>query len=210
MKFASMNKGMNIQIFLVILLSCFAAEAADWDKKVVFEPISISSIEPLEVVSEQLKPGLTVVYYQEFFERHLQFLPKTESSRFTSFRGKPIKELNHNFGNEKVFDSGSSRGVGMRLEGFMHFREKGTYDLQALSNDGIIMYISNVLALNDPEQHSDRLSNLAHVSVDKPGYYPVLIEYFQRKGTATLQLLWKTPGSATMVPVPAQAYAHLP
>ena len=127
-----------------------------------------------------------------------------------SFHGEPILDLNHDFGKDKVFGSGSNRGVGMRLNGLLQFKEPGVYDLQALSNDGIIMYVADVLALNDPEQHSDRLSNLAHVRIEKPGWYPVAVQYFQRKGTAVLKLFWQTPGSSGQVPVPAGAYAHLP
>ncbi len=36
--------------------------------------------------------------------------------------------------------------------------------------------------------------------------------YFQRKGTATLELYWKPPGQedADFVLVPAEAFAHIP
>lgn len=96
----------------------------------------------------------------------------------------------------------------MRLSGYLHFSRKGIYDLQALSNDGVIMYVSSKLAIEDPEQHSDRLSNIAHVTIDTPGRYPVVIEYFQRKGTAALKLLWQVPGSKEFVVVPKSAYSH--
>ena len=92
----------------------------------------------------------------------------------------------------------------------MNLDMKGTYEFQALSNDGIIMLMDGEAILNDPEQHSDRLSNVGIVDIKEPGWYPVVIEYFQRKGTAALKLFWKTPATDTMVPVPAQIYAHLP
>lgn len=96
----------------------------------------------------------------------------------------------------------------MRLNGYLNFPDPGVYEMQALSNDGIVMSISGNVALSDPEQHSDRLSNIAHISIDQPGWYQVDIDYFQRKGTAALKLLWKVPGAKTFVPVPKQTYAH--
>ena len=150
------------------------------------------------------------LYYVDFFERDVRLLPKTERSQFRSFRGEPVEQLNHQFGKDKVFDSGTNRGVGMRLNGYLNFQDPGVYDMQALSNDGIVMSIAGNIAISDPEQHSDRLSNIAHITIDKPGWYQVDIDYFQRKGTAALQLLWKVPGADTFVPVPKQAYAHKP
>ena len=209
MKFSRAGKCW-VMFLLVLLLNTLVAEAADFDKVVDFEPIRVSGIEPVGVDTGKLTPGLSVVYFLKFFERHLDLLPEEGSSRYGSFQGEPILELNHQFGKDKVFDSGSNRGVGMRMSGLLYFKETGVYDFQALSNDGISMFIANVLTLNDPEQHSDRLSNIAHVSVDKSGWYPVMIGYFQRKGTATIKLFWKTPGSSSLVPVPAEVYAHLP
>lgn len=198
---------------LVVLITFFnrgEVWGADGDKPVFFQPIHVSGIAPVTVSVSKLLPGLVPRYYVEFFERHLDQLPASESSEYPSFKGKPILELNHQFGKKEVFDSRTSRGVGIRMRGYLNFDVKGEYELQALSNDGIIVKLSDVVALNDPEQHSDRLSNLAYVAIDEPGWYPVELEYFQRKGTAALKLFWKTPGTASMVPVPAQMFAHQP
>ena len=201
---------MSLVIIYTFLLGPGGLKAADWDKKIDFPPIRVSGIGPAPIAAAELIPGLEPRYYIEFFERHLDRLPAGESSQYPSFKGKPILELNHQFGKKEVFDSRTGRGVGIRMTGFMNFAAQGVYELQALSNDGIILLMGGKLTLNDPEQHSDRLSNVGIVTIDEPGWYPVVIEYFQRKGTAALKLFWKTPGTATMVPVPAQMYAHLP
>lgn len=207
----------SLRFFIVPLLAicvflgtAVGIRAADWDKKIDFEPIYVSGIAPARVAAAALLPGLAPRYYVEFFERHLDRLPATESSQYPSFEGKPILELNHQFGKKEVFDSRTGRGVGIRMKGFMNLDMKGTYEFQALSNDGIIMLMDGEVILNDPEQHSDRLSNAGVVTIEEPGWYPVVIEYFQRKGTAALKLFWKTPGTDTMVPVPAQIYGHQP
>lgn len=197
-------------LMAMMVLDCSETHSADWDKPVVFAPIYVSGIAPAVPPASKLLPGLVPYYYVEFFERHLDQLPATESSRYPSFKGKPILELNHQFGKDEVFDSKTSRGVGIRMRGFINFSSTGEHELQALSNDGVILKLSGVVALNDPEQHSDRLSNLAYVTIEEPGWYAMEIEYFQRKGTAALKLFWKPPGAEGMEPVPAQVLAHLP
>lgn len=107
-----------------------------------------------------------------------------------------------------VFDSGTNRGVGMRLTGFIRFTETGVYEMQTLSNDGVILFIDDKLVVSDPEQHADRLSNIGYVTIDKEGWYTMKLEYFQRKGTAALKLFWKTPADGKQVVVPAAAYGH--
>lgn len=186
------------------------AASADWGKDAVFEPIEVTGIKPAAIAEDHLKPGLASWYYLDFFERDLQLLPKSRYSKYPSFAGKPILQLNHQFGEDKIFDSGTNRGVGMRMTGYIQFAETGQYAMQALSNDGLILYLSGELAINDPEQHADRLSNVAYADVKTPGWYEIVIEYFQRKGTAALKLRWQTPGSAEFVPLPQSVYAHLP
>ena len=192
------------------LLPTGDATAADWDKPVVFEPIDVTGINGAAVNPSDLKPGLSSWYYLEFFERDLRELPKSKRTEHPTFGGKPILQLNHQFEKNDVFESGTNRGVGMRMKGFIHFVEPGHYEMQALSNDGVIVYLSGQLAINDPEQHADRLSNLARFKITDPGWYQVVVEYFQRKGTAALKLLWKKPGSVEFVAIPKSAYAHLP
>ena len=98
----------------------------------------------------------------------------------------------------------------MRMQGFINFSEPGTYGLQFLSNDGVELFIGEELTISDPKQHSDQLSEKAIVSISKAGWYPVRIDYFQRKGTAALKFFWATPGITQMQPLPASVYAHQP
>ena len=193
-----------------VLLFATNGTGADGVEPIVFQPIEVTGINPAKVAEGDLKPGLTSWYYLDFFERDLQELPKNDRSKYPSFSGKPVLQLNHQFDKQNILDSGTNRGVGIRMKGYIHFPAAGHYEMQALSNDGFILYLSSKLAINDPEQHSDRLSNIASVTIKSSGWYQVVIEYFQRKGTAALKLMWKTPGSTDFVPLPQSAYAHIP
>ncbi len=195
-------------LHLLIVSPSYAAK--DFSKPVEYAPLNVDNIEPEIVSLEQLSRGLSVVYYLQFFERHLDQIPRNGSSSFIKKTGPPVFELNHQFGNEEVFQTGTNRGVAMRMQGYLVVKETGAFEFQALSNDGVIVKLGGKTVISDPEQHSDRLSNVGHVTLDKAGHYPLLVEYFQRKGTAALKLFWKTPGSDKFVPIPAHAYVHLP
>ncbi len=197
-----------IGVFFILAAPLNAAK--DFSKPVEYAPIHVDDIEPEIVSLEQLSKGLSVVYYTEFFERHLDQIPRNGSSSFIKKTGPPVFELNHQFGKDEVFKTGTNRGVAMRMQGYLVVKDTGAFEFQALSNDGVIVRLGGKTVISDPEQHSDRLSNIGHVTIDNAGHYPLVVEYFQRKGTAALKLFWKTPGSDKFVPIPAHAYVHLP
>jgi len=145
--------------------------------------------------SASIKPGLAVLYFEDFY-RHINQMPTGETALKEGKPGKPILYLNHRFGAGPVFGSGQSRGVGVQMTGFIRFPSAGRYLFKAKSNDGIRIFINKKMIIDDPNVHlgGDRFSGETSVEIDKPGWYPVLIQYFQRKGTATLQLFWKVRG----------------
>lgn len=165
---------------------------------------------PADLQEEKLEPGLSVLYFYGFY-RNLAQMPRGKKRVLkVGIPGKPIPYLNHQFGEGEVFDSGRAKGVGMQMDGFIRFEKPGDYVFQARTNDGFRLFIDEHRIINDPAVHSDRLSETAIVKVSEPGWYPMRVRYFQRKGTAALQLFWQEPGKSQQVPVPAEAYAHLP
>jgi hypothetical protein len=157
----------------------------------------------------QLAPGLSVRYYDGFV-RHIREIPEDEILLKVSRPGKPVTNIDRQFGGGEVFDSGKSRGVGMRMEGFLRMRPAGTYQFKALTNDGFSMHIGGAQVLYDPDVHGDRWTEPASYVAEEAGWYPVQLRYFQRKGTAALRLHWQPPGAEEFVPVPAEALGHIP
>lgn len=200
-------------VFALMLLMVTAPEvdaARKFDGPVEYAPLYVKGVTPDNVSRGELQKGLKAIYYLEYFERNLDGIPEKTSHSYPLKQGKPVAELNHQFGKENVFDSGTNRGVAMRLTGYLAIDQKGQYEFQALSNDGVTMKLADQVVIDDAEQHSDRLSNVGYVTIDQPGYYPLKVEYFQRKGTAALKLFWKTPGSEEFVPISSDSYVHLP
>lgn len=148
-----------------------------------------------------------MVYYDKFV-RHIDAIPVGGGSE-GGRKGKPVAELNHQFEKGPVFDSGKNRGICLHMTGFFYFPETGVYTLTALSNDGIRISLDGKTVINDPTVHSDRYSNRAIVRIDRKGWYPIEVLYFQRKGTAALKLFWKKAASAEFEVVPAGAFGHL-
>ncbi len=178
----------------------------------VLQSAEISGLVPEREIADgkALKPGLSAIYIYKFF-RHIDEMPVQDPKSTTEKVGKPIPDLNHHFGKkDMIFDSGVSQGVGIQMNGFLKFSEAGKYGMVALSNDGIRVEICGKMILTDPRVHSDRLSPQAVLNIAKPGWYPVMIQYFQRKATAAIELRWKLPGKADFCVIPAEAYAHEP
>ncbi|MFC1863272.1 PA14 domain-containing protein [Thermodesulfobacteriota bacterium] len=161
--------------------------------------------------AESLKPGLSVLYFYDYFWRDLD---PDKKGAFWDLKGvpgeKPILEINHQFKKNLVFDSGVQEGIGMRMTGFIRFPKTGTYSLQALVNDGIRVFIGERMVIDDtPQLYGDRFTDVSIIEIGEIGFYTIKVEYFQRKGTAAIKLLWKVPGEEDFVPVPAESYSHL-
>ena len=190
------------------------ADAADMpdESQLQLPPVRFSDLTPADPqpAADALRPGLFVLYYFNYFERHLDPLADIAASANRGRAGKPIPYLNHRFGKGKVFDSGTNRGVAMRMRGMLQFPAPGEYTFRAISNDGLRIRIDDNLIIDDPDQHSDQYAVQAIVDIPRQGWYPFSVEYFQRKGTATLVLFWRTPSAKDFVPVPAARFAHLP
>lgn len=155
-----------------------------------------------------LKPGLSVLYVEGGY-RFVKQMPKEKKARKKGWSGKPILQINHQFGEGEVFDSKKSRKIGVLIDGYIHLDKQGIYGFQALSNDGVEVYINGKLIVSDPNVHSDRLSKIGEYLNEKPGWQRLHIRYFQRKGSAALKLYWKSPGSDEFEIVPGKAYGHL-
>ncbi|WP_373501942.1 PA14 domain-containing protein [Desulfococcus sp.] len=158
---------------------------------------------------EGLSPGLRVLYFYGKY-RSVHELPDGDAALLEKGRpGEPIPVIDHQFGQDEVFGSGRNLGVGVQMKGYILLEKPGRYEFQALSNDGVEVKIDGQKVVSDPGVHSDRLSDIGGVTVEKPGWHPLMVKYFQRKGTAALKFYWKAPGKDGFEVVPAKAYGHM-
>lgn len=154
-----------------------------------------------------LKPGLAVCYMYEFI-RHIDEIAEWAKHKDCK-PGKPLEKLDYRVGERTVLTSESTNGVMAKITGFIHLDKPGDYSFAFESNDGVRLQIDGELIIEDPDVHSDRYSEVGHMEVVKPGWHPLAIRYFERKGTSTLRFYWKPPGvEGPMSLVPAAALAH--
>ncbi len=166
-----------------------------------------------------LQPGLTVKYLDlNPYEgsgpnklRHLKKVPDAKTLDELGYSGKPITQLAHRADRGgHVFNSGLNRLVAAQMRGLIHFAQTGAYTLKAESNDGIRIFLDGQMIIDDPGMHGDRFSSPVTLDIREPGWYTVLVRYFQRKGTSALLLYWKKPGDSKFEIMPAEAYGHVP
>lgn len=117
---------------------------------------TIREVKPDKAIIDpaSIKPGLAVLYFEDFYGRHINQMPTGETALKEGKPGKPIPYINHRFGDGPVFDSGLSRGVGVQMTGFIRFPSAGKYLIKAKSNDGIRILINNEMVIDDPNVHS--------------------------------------------------------
>jgi len=165
-------------------------------------------LEPQPAASA-LQPGLQMLYFSGDF-KHVENMPKTPADLAKGKRGAPVPNL------AASTDAGPMWGIESSYEYFgAHFTglirlEAGEYTFLAKSNDGVRVHLGRTRVVDDPDIHVDRLSRPVKVAVGKAGWYPITVQYFQRKGTARLELMWQPPGASAPVIVPGSVLAHVP
>lgn len=154
-----------------------------------------------------LKPGLAVCYIQGMI-RHVDEIAGWESQKDCT-PGEPLPDLDYRVGKDKVLTSEWDDGVMAKITGFIHLEQAGFYSFAFESNDGVRLEIDGQMILEDPDVHADQFSDIGSMEVVEPGWYPLAIQYFERKNTSTLRFFWSPPDvEGTMPLVPAEALAH--
>ena len=165
----------------------------------------ITGVRPAEPepTADQLAPGLAVQYTYAI----MNHIDEMKGRRFES--GPPIAHLDWRMGSGIVLTSKAREGVGARITGFIRFEKAGVYGFDVTTNDGVRLEIGGQLIHEIPGVGSDTTSDRTDVRIDRSGWYPIQIMYFQKRYTATLVVRWIGPGeTGELTPVPPSALAH--
>ena len=158
---------------------------------------------PQPAVSE-LRPGLAVTY--DYARRvHVDDVEVLSNPVI----GKPLDNIAHRTVDGKVLTAKRAMMVAAHIRGLIRFEAPGTYTFRIESNDGVKARIGDQQIWVDPEIHSNRWSPPIPLVIDAPGWYELWINYYQKKGTSALQLVWTIPGSESETHVPPEVLAHL-
>jgi hypothetical protein len=163
-------------------------------------PGSASAAEPSE-------PGLAVVYTFGEFNDVEEVVERTDNGNPNP--GKPILTLDNRGGEgAKVLSANHPKLVGARLSGFVKFPEAGTYQIAMRTNDGTRVVLDGVTILEDPKPHGDQDEGPVSVDIAEPGWHPITVYFYQKKGSWILRVSWSGPGLPEMAPIGAEYLAH--
>ncbi|MBT7292547.1 MAG: hypothetical protein HN838_08450 [Rhodospirillaceae bacterium] len=161
-----------------------------------------------------LEPGLAVDYYYVKLDHLDQLYAWLDSKKPDP--GAPLATIDF-VANQQGPVLGTKHGsiVAAIITGYVRFPESGQFKLLALVNDGMRLYVGQGAEkpiLDDPRKMSDRLVGPADITVEANVWYPLKLEYYQKKGTSALVLAWMRPGvgEGEEEVIEAEFFAHLP
>jgi YVTN family beta-propeller protein len=133
--------------------------------------------------------GLSGQYFNNVSLNGSPVLQRTEAVNFSWGSGAPGTGLG--------IDNFSVRWVGQ-----VEAPQTGSYQFQTISDDGVRLWVNGVLVINNWTDHAATANTGAAVNLAAGVKYSIVMEFYERGGQATAQLLWKTPGQSGFVAVP--------
>lgn len=191
------------KLFLVLALSFLSACATGQGDANLNAAPQAANPQP---DAASLKDGLATDYYATAFD-HVNDLESWITYRDPNV-GTPIVGLEHRAGKGDVLTSGSSDLVGVVIKGYLRMPEAGSYQLQVTTNDGVRIHLGGARIHDDPKVGPERTLESAPFQISEPGWYPLSIWYFEKRGSAVLEVLWKTPQSGGFTSIPAEDLKH--
>ena len=134
--------------------------------------------------------GLTARYFNNVTLSGTRVLQRTEAVNFTWGTAAP--------GTGVTVDNFSVRWSG-QVEAFV----TGAYQFQTSSNDGVRLWVNGVQVINNWTDHSLTTDTSSAINLTAGTKYNIVMEFYERSGDAVARLLWKSPGAADFVAVPA-------
>lgn len=181
-----------------LLVSACAAETQDVSRT----PVPATP----QPAASDLRDGLAARYYYSTFN-HIRDLES-----FTDYKegkaGAPIKTLSHQMDAGTILTSEATDFVGAHITGYLRLDTTGTYRFQITNNDGVRFHLGGARIHDDPGTGPARTSAPIPIDVTEKGWYALEIWYFEKRGTATLEVLWSPPGESAMTNLPADAMKH--
>jgi hypothetical protein len=187
-----------MNIFTTAIAASFLAVAAH------AEPLVLAPADPQPDAGD-LMPGLAVSYAYESV-RTLQ--DAAEALAADGREGPALRGLSYDDNNDGdlLMTAKKAQKVAAAISGYIKFDEAGTFEVDTLSNDGLVLTIGGQEVAFYDDVHACEPSGVMEVEVPEAGWYALEATYFQRKGSACLTMDWNVGGTFGQVPDAAFAY----
>lgn len=168
------------------------------------EPIKLTPADPQPSAAD-LKPGLAVSYA---FGSGGRTLEEAKAHLRTAEPGAPLVGLSYLEGvdGDVTLTTDKAHKVAAAISGYIKFDAAGTFEIEFLSNDGLVASIGGAEVVFFDGVHGCDPAGVQEVEVPQAGWYALEATYFQRKGGACLLMDWNVSGE--MEPVPDSAFMH--
>ncbi|HJW12674.1 MAG TPA: PA14 domain-containing protein, partial [Albitalea sp.] len=150
--------------------------------------------EPAAVGTAGTGIGLVGTYFNNLTLSGTPVLTRTEAVDF-------------NWGGRSPGAGVNSNSFSVRWTGTLTAPSTGTYRFQTNSDDGARLWVNGVRLINNWTDHKATLDTSAGVNLVAGQKVTIQLEYYERSGSAVIQLRWLTPGDATYVTIPASRLA---
>lgn len=126
---------------------------------------------------------------------------------FNNKRLTPPAALSRNEAVDFLWSASPGPGVNpnnfsVRWTGSVKPTTTGSYQFQTVSDDGVRLWINNVLMVDNWASHNVATNTTTPINLTAGQSYAVVMEHYDNTKDAVARLLWKTPGSGTFVAVP--------
>ncbi len=169
------------------------------------QPLTLTPADP-QPDGAKLRPGLAVSYA---YPDDVRTLEDANSALSSAQPGPALRGLSYEPNNEGdlTLTSRKATKVAAAISGFIRFDDVGTFEVDMVSNDGIVASIGGQQVGLYDGVHACEPAGVQEVVVPEVGWYAIDITYFQRKGGACLAMDWNVGGG--MEPVPDDVFAHI-
>ena len=136
-------------------------------------------------------PGLAGSYYNNTSLTGTPALTRTDSTvAFNWSTGSPGSGVN-------------TDGFSVRWTGFVRVATTGSYNFQTVSDDGVRLYVNNLLVINNWTVHGPTTDTSAAITLTAGTSVPITLEFFDNTLGAQIRLNWRKPGDAAYAAIPA-------
>jgi len=97
----------------------------------------------------------------------------------------------------------------VRWNGVLRVTETGNYRFQTNSDDGVRLWLSDTLIINNWTDHGPTLDTSVDIPLKAGQTYPIRLEYFENGGGAVISLAWERPSDGGFSMIPAGPFPVL-
>jgi PA14 domain len=113
--------------------------------------------------------------------------------------------VNFNWGTASPGGSIGINNFSARWTGSVMATSSGAYRFRTNSDDGVRLWVNGVQVINNWTDHAATLNTSTTINLVAGQRYAIRLEYYERGGSAVMQLRWLPPGTTSYVAIPASA-----